>query len=187
MIYKKRNVLFGLDCARQAISKKDRVVIVEGYTDVMAAHLAGLESAVATLGTNLTQEHASLLRRFAVQGVSLLFDGDSAGLRAAERAYPALATELLSARICLMPEGLDPADLLSQDGRSGLDQVLAQGRDALDVYLSLLGGRLDLASHEGKMAAASSCREVLHGVADPLRRSDLLERMAAALFLPAQL
>ena len=120
----KRKLLFGLHRARKAKSKI--LVVMEGYTDVMAAHLAGLESAVATLGTSLTQEHASLLRRFAADGVSLLFDGDSAGLRAAERAYPALATELLSARICLMRDGLDPADLVSQDGRSGLDQVLAE-------------------------------------------------------------
>ncbi|MEZ5990718.1 MAG: DNA primase, partial [Planctomycetota bacterium] len=153
-VFNKRSLLFGLAKARQARAR--RLVVMEGYTDVIACHLAGIPEAVATLGTSLTREHAALIRRYAPDGTVLLFDGDEAGRRAAERAYAALSAETLPARICLLEGGKDPADLARAEGREGIERVLDGARDALEVWIELLSARHDPSRHEGKVAVAEA-------------------------------
>ena len=191
-VFNKRHVLYGLHEVRQnevrvrgteAAQKERKLIVMEGYTDVIAAHLGGVPIAVATLGTSLTREHTSLLRRFAPDGVTLLFDGDRAGKAAAERAFLSLTGELVPARIGLLPEGRDPADVVQTDGREGLELVVEDARDALTVWLELLRERVDTRTHEGKVSAANACRELLKGVDDPLRRDDLAQRIANALVI----
>jgi DNA primase len=191
-VFNKRHVLYGLYEVRQhetrsrasgGASTSRGLIVMEGYTDVIAAHLGGVPTAVATLGTSLTREHTSLLRRFAPDGVTLLFDGDRAGKSAAERAFASLTGELVPARIGLLPEGRDPADVVQTDGREGLELVVEEARDALDVWLDLVRERLDVRTHEGKVEAANACRELLKGVDDPLRRDDLAQRIANALVI----
>ncbi|MFQ5504104.1 MAG: DNA primase [Planctomycetota bacterium] len=200
-VFNKRRLLFGLHLARQERARQERarqerarqagnessLIVMEGYTDVVASWLSGIHNAVATLGTSLTPEHAALLRRFAPAGVTLLFDGDRAGRVAAERAFAALAAEILPARICLLEEGEDPAGLVRGGGAAALSGALEKGRDALEVFLELLDQRLDASTHQGKALVAEACREILRGVQDPLRREDLLERMSARLFLSPEL
>lgn len=181
-VFNKRNLLFGLHQARQNKAKK--LLVMEGYTDVIAVQLAGIHGAVATLGTSLTREHASLLRRFSPDGVTLVFDGDKAGRRAAERAWHALAGETLSARICLLPEGADPADLVVAGGAPALEQLLGGAEDALEVWFQLIDRRLDLRSHEGRSAAVRECAELLGALTDRARLEDLLQRFAARLMIP---
>lgn len=180
-VFNKRRVLFGLHQARQQNAR--RLVVMEGYTDVIAAQLAGVRGAVATLGTSLTTEHATLLRRFAPDGITLLFDGDDAGRRAAERAYQALASEVMPARVALLDRGLDPAAIVDQQGGEALEQIVAQAEDALEVFLQLLGQRLDLKTHAGKAEAVADCCAVLAGIANRFRREDLMQRFATRLFL----
>lgn len=180
-VFNKRRILFGLHQARQA--KARELLVMEGYTDVIAVQLAGHPGAVATLGTSLTRDHATLLRRFSPDGVTLVFDGDAAGRRAAERAFHALAGETLSSRICLLPDGLDPADLVQQEGGGALDAMLAEARDALDVWLQLVDQRLDLRSIDGKAQATRECTDILVTVSDRVRRDDLLQRFAGRLMI----
>jgi DNA primase len=180
-VFNKRRVLFALDHARTQRARE--VVVMEGYTDVIAAHIAGVSGAVATLGTSLTNEHAVLLRRFAPDGATLLFDGDRAGRLAAERAYRALAGEILPTRIALLAPGMDPADLVADEGRAGLDRVLEAAEDSHRAFLRLLGQRLDLSTAEGRAQAYQECCEVLATIRDRFRRQDLLERMAAGLMI----
>lgn len=180
-VFNKRRLLFGLHQARKRSAKS--LLVMEGYTDVIAAQLAGIDGAVATLGTSLTSDHATLLRRFSPDGVTLVFDGDKAGRRAAERAWHALAGEVLTARICLLPDGVDPADLVGSEGAEGMERVLAGSEDALEAWFRLLDARLDLRSHEGRAAATRECQEILGIVTDRARREDLLQRCSARLMI----
>jgi len=185
-VFNKRRLLFGLHQARKAETQE--LFVMEGYTDVIAAHLAGLTGAVATQGTSLTSDHAALLRRYAREGATLVFDGDRAGRQAAERGYKALANEVIPARICLLPEGLDPADLIlgSEEGPEAFREELSKGGEALETYVDLLSARLDFGTREGKMSAAEECRQILAQVQDRMRRHDLAARMARQLILPAE-
>lgn len=125
-VFHKSKALYGIDLAKQAIVKSETAVITEGYTDAIACHRFGVTNAVATLGTALTREHARLLRRLA-KTVILLFDGDEAGQKAADRALSVFFSEAVDIKICVLPDNLDPDDLLRQEGgparfRAALDR-----------------------------------------------------------------
>lgn len=110
-IYQKSEVLFGLSHAKQTIVRNDRVVLVEGYMDVLSLHQRGVTHVVATCGTALTTQQASLLHRFCPR-VDLLYDGDSAGIAAAERGVDVLVSEGVEVGVVLLPEGADPDDFV---------------------------------------------------------------------------
>jgi len=130
-LFNKSATLFGLHLAHKPISDSHTAVIVEGYTDVIAAHQAGAQNVVATLGTALTGEHASVLRRYADQ-VVLIFDADEAGQRAADRALQVFFNQPIDVKIAVLPDGLDPADLLAQpDGLDRWHAAIAQAADAM--------------------------------------------------------
>ncbi|MCA9284240.1 MAG: DNA primase [Phycisphaerales bacterium] len=130
-LFSKSRILYGLHLAKQAILARRTVVVTEGYTDVIACHQAGLDNVVATLGTALTRDHARVLKRLC-ETVILLFDGDEAGMKAADRAVEVFFAEPIDVRICTLPDGLDPDDLLRQpDGRARFESALAQSEDAL--------------------------------------------------------
>lgn len=112
-IFHKGRSLYGLHLAKRAIIEHKLAIVCEGYTDCMACHEAGFEHSVATLGTSLTRDHARLLQRLA-ERVVLLFDGDEAGQRAADRAVEVFFAETIDVLICTLPDGLDPDELLRQ-------------------------------------------------------------------------
>ena len=129
--FNKSATLFGLHRAQRSIIDTRTAVIVEGYTDVIAAHQAGFENVIATLGTALTRDHARLLRRYCDR-VRLVFDADEAGQRAADRALEVFFQEPLDVEIAILPEGLDPADLLGKDnGPAQLKGSLEAAEDAM--------------------------------------------------------
>ena len=141
-LFKKGRTLYGLHLARGAIIKSRRAIVTEGYTDVVACHQAGLTNTVATLGTALTPEHVGVLKRLC-QELVLVFDGDEAGQRAADRALEIVFAEPLDVRICVLPDGLDPADLLGvARGAERLQAALEGAEDVLAFkvqrYRSLL-------------------------------------------------
>jgi DNA primase len=124
-LYQKRSLLYGLHLAHQPILDAGNAVVVEGYTDAIAAHQAGLTNAVASAGTALTEEHLKTLARI-TNSVTLAFDGDHAGLQAVERAADlSRADHDVRFHIAMLPSGHDPADLLANDGRRLLEDALA--------------------------------------------------------------
>lgn len=133
-VFPKSKLVFALDVARDAIRGRKTAVVMEGYTDVIAAHQAGYEHVVATLGTALGDSHVSLLKRFA-QTVVLVYDGDEAGLAAAERALVRFLAQDVDLRILALPEGLDPADYLAKDSDGGFGELLAKAPTALEFKL----------------------------------------------------
>lgn len=138
-LFHKRLVLYNGQAARQAARDGKAVIVVEGYLDVIAAVTAGFEGTVAPLGTALTEDHLQLLWRMSEQPI-LCFDGDSAGQRAAERAAE-LVLPLLqpgrTVRIATLPEGLDPDDIIKQQGRDAFADVLERARSLSDVIWSI--------------------------------------------------
>jgi DNA primase len=130
-VFDKSKTLYGLHLARRAIIDAGLTIVTEGYTDVIACHQAGLENVVGTLGTALTPRHAGILSRLC-NTVVLLFDGDEAGQRAADRAVEVFFQVPVDVRICVLPGGLDPDDLLRQPGGlSQLEAAVDAAEDAL--------------------------------------------------------
>lgn len=125
-IYRKSRVLYGMYRAREAIRQSRRAVLVEGYLDVIACHRAGVTSAIASLGTSLTEDHAKLLKRWCEE-VVILYDSDEAGQRAAGRAVEILEAEQLRVRVALMPPGDDPDTLLRKEGAAAVQRSVEGG------------------------------------------------------------
>src|ERR1700761_719543 len=131
-VYHKSQVLYGLDLARKDISRGRQVVVVEGYTDVMACHLAGVTTAVATCGTAFGAEHISVLRRLMMDGdafrgeMIFTFDGDSAGRKAAERAFADDQKFMSYTFVAIEPNGLDPCELRQKSGDAAVRDLVAR-------------------------------------------------------------
>jgi len=130
-IFHKSKTLYALHLARQSIMDTGKAIVTEGYTDVIACHQAGITNVVGTLGTSLTRDHARMLSRIC-DTVVMVFDGDEAGQRAADRAVEAFFAEPVDIRICTLPDGCDPDDLLKQkDGAALFHETIEAADDAL--------------------------------------------------------
>ena len=140
-LFSKSRCAFGLDLARQAIVESRTVAIVEGYTDVMMAHQYGVSNVVSVLGTALTEQHVTILRRFADR-IVLLFDGDSAGDLAVNRAVELFLSQPVEIAIATLPDGLDPDEFVMNRGASGFRELLDTAKDALTYQWERLQRRL---------------------------------------------
>jgi len=129
-LFDKSNTLYGLEQARHEIVRTGTAVIVEGYTDVIMAHQVGCTNFVATLGTSFTAGHGRTLRRYAKK-VVLLFDSDTAGMAAANRALEVCLSQHLDIKLAFVPQGKDPCDFAILAGKEGLDRVIEQAVDVL--------------------------------------------------------
>jgi DNA primase len=129
-LFDKSNTLYGLEQARHRIVETGTAIVVEGYTDVIMAHQFGCTNAVATLGTSFTAGHGRTLRRYAKR-VVLLFDSDTAGMAAANRALEICLSQHLDIKLAFVPEGKDPCEFLLVAGKEGLDRVVEQAVDVL--------------------------------------------------------
>lgn len=142
VVFEKSCMLYGLHLASQAIQKLGRAVVTEGYTDTIACHQAGFENVVATLGTALTARHARALQRLCGE-IVLVFDGDDAGAKAADRAIEVFFSQPVDVKIVVLPPGVDPADLLAlEDGAVRFREALDGAVDALDYRFTRLRQRL---------------------------------------------
>ncbi len=177
--FSKARLLYGFDTARMVIARARTAVLVEGYLDLIALAQAGVANAVATCGTALSLEQARLLRRSCRQ-VILLFDGDRAGRKAAVRAsHVCLAAGLEEARVAALPQGVDPADLVMQQGNEALQAQLAGAVS----YLAFVRGAVTQAGDD-RLALEKGVHQVLSTIAevpDAIRREYML-REAAELF-----
>lgn len=180
-IYNKSRLLYGLDKARTAIARSGRSVVVEGYTDVIALHRAGVPEAVATCGTALTEEHFDLLRRFADR-VVLAFDADEAGTEAARRTSELEAPVRLDLdmRVAVMPDGGDPADIVQAGRASEVLEAIEQSRPLLQFRLEREVAGLDLSEPEARARALHSAATLVARITDPIARREY-ERFVARL------
>ncbi|MFB9067992.1 DNA primase [Pseudofulvimonas gallinarii] len=178
-LFHKGRELFGLWQARQAQGKLARLLVVEGYMDVIALHQHGLEQAVATLGTATTREHAELLFRNAPD-VYFCFDGDRAGRQAAWRAVESVLPRMTDGRqawFVFLPDGEDPDSLVRKEGAAGFEQRLAQATPLSSFFFSELGQDVQLGSLDGKARLAERARPLLAQLPDGVFRDLMLEAL----------
>ena len=190
-LFNKSATLYGLNLAKKPIIDSKTAVIVEGYTDVIACHQYGARNVVATLGTALTAEHVRELRRYA-EKVVLIFDGDEAGQKAADRAVELFLTGDLDVYIAILPDGLDPADFMAQqDGKQRWDDAIDAARDALSYQFTRLSDQLDGASTltgRQNLADGYLTRLAQLGLAQAgsIRRALVVQRLSEILHMPEQ-
>jgi DNA primase len=166
LLFQKRKNLYAADLARAASREAGWVAVVEGYTDVIAAHQVGIGNVVGTLGTALGDDHLVALRRLADR-VVLIFDGDAAGQKAADRALELFLEHELDLRVLSLPGGLDPCDFLLREGAGAFRELIGRAVDPLVFLLSRSRARFDFGSLEGASRAAEWILSILAGI--PLR------------------
>jgi DNA primase len=160
LLFQKRRHLYAADLARAEARRAGWVGVVEGYTDVIAAHQVGLTNVVGTLGTALSEDHAASLRRLADR-VVLVFDGDEAGRRAADRALEIFLGHELDVRVLSLPNGLDPADFLAERGGDEFRRLLERAVDPMVFLVERARDQFDLDSTEGARQAAEHILGIL--------------------------
>jgi len=171
-IYKKSQVLYGIDLARRDIARSSQAVVVEGYTDVMACHLAGVPTAVATCGTAFGEEHGRVLRRLLhdheeFRGeVIFLFDGDEAGQKAALRAFGGDQQFVGQTYVAVEPDGLDPCDLRIRSGDASVRELVARRTPLYRFVLGNVVGRYDLDRADGRVDALREAAKLVSSVRD---------------------
>jgi DNA primase len=161
-LFDKSNTLYGLEQARHQIVATGTAVVVEGYTDVIMPHQHGCTNLVATLGTSFTAGHGRILRRYAKR-VVLLFDSDTAGMAAANRALEVCLSQHLDIKLAFVPQGKDPCDFVLAAGKEGLDQVVAQATDVLQFKWDRL--RETFAADDTLASRKGAVEEFLQAVA----------------------
>jgi DNA primase len=184
-VFSKGRMLFGLSAAREGIGDDRRVLLTEGYTDVIMCAQKGFPAAVATLGTSLTRDHLRLLRRFADE-VLVLFDSDSAGMAAAERGLDLFFEEELPARVVTLEEGLDPCDYLMKRGPEAFAERLNASVDLFEFKLAAVRSAHNLETAHGRRAAVKALMETVGRVSDPIMAAELRRRAAEAYGLPEE-
>ena len=181
-LFSKRQVLYGLYEGQVAVRQRRRLVIVEGYTDVMAAHRAGIEEAVAALGTAFGPEHAQQCRRLADQ-VVVLMDADAAGQSAARSLCERLLAQGLQVRVAPLPEGEDPDSLVRRQGPTALSAAVAAAEPALAYFMARVF-TADADGVEARAQAAYGLRPLLFALPAGLERDLYLQRLATQVGLP---
>ncbi len=171
-IYKKSQVLYGIDLARRDMARTSQAVVVEGYTDVMACHLAGVPTAVATCGTAFGDDHARVLRRFLhdheeFRGeVIFTFDGDAAGQKAALRAFDGDQNFVSQTYVAVEPDGLDPCDLRIQKGDAAVRELVARRVPLYRFVLANVVGGFDLDRADGRVDAVRAAARLVASIRD---------------------
>lgn len=183
-VYHKSSVLYGLDLARKSIVKTRQIIVVEGYTDVMACHLAGFDNAVATCGTAFGEEHIRVINRLFGQtatepaSVVFTFDPDAAGQKAALRVYSDSHKFNALTFVAVGPDGLDPADLRQQRGDDAIAQLIQNKRPLFEFVIRHRVSKFDLSDLSARVAAARSAGEVVAALTDPALQSAYTRMLA---------
>uniref|UniRef100_UPI00404ACAA2 DNA primase n=1 Tax=Candidatus Planktophila sp. TaxID=2175601 RepID=UPI00404ACAA2 len=177
-VYKKSQVLYGLDAAKKEIAKKRQAVIVEGYTDVMAAQLAGITTAVATCGTAFGADHIRILRRLLMDDdsfrgeVIFTFDGDAAGQKAALRAFSEDQKFVTQTFVAVEPDGLDPCELRQQKGDLALRDLIARRVPLFEFAIRAELAHHKLDSAEGRVNALNAAAPLVAQIRDKSLRPE---------------
>lgn len=169
-LYKKSHVLYGIDLAKKDIGKTGRAVVVEGYTDVMACHLAGVTTAIATCGTAFGEDHIKILRRMLMDNsrtkVIFTFDGDAAGQRAALRAFEDDQKFAAHTSIAVGPGGMDPCELRLAQGDEGVRQLVERSTPLFEFAIRSVVSKHEVDSPEGQAAALEEAAPIVAQIKD---------------------
>ncbi|HEY6646256.1 MAG TPA: DNA primase, partial [Mycobacterium sp.] len=184
VLYKKSSVLFGLDLAKRDIAKSHQAVVVEGYTDVMSMHLAGVTTAVASCGTAFGDEHLSMLRRLMMDDnffrgeLIYVFDGDAAGRAAAVKALEGEQNLAGQSFVAVADDGMDPCDLRLKSGEGALRDLVARRTPLFEFAVRTALSEHDLDSAEGRVSALRRCVPMVARIKDSMLRDEYARRLA---------
>ena len=184
LLYKKSSVMFGVDLAKRDIAKGHQAVVVEGYTDVMAMHLAGVTTAVASCGTAFGDEHLAMLRRLMMDDsffrgeLIYVFDGDAAGRAAALKAFGGEQNLAGQSFVAVAPDGMDPCDLRLRSGDGALRDLVARRTPLFEFAIRTAIAEMDLDSAEGRVAALRRCVPMVGQIKDPTLRDEYARQLA---------
>ncbi|MGW2489209.1 DNA primase [Streptomyces sp. NPDC001606] len=184
-IYRKSQVLYGIDLAKKEIAKTSRAVVVEGYTDVMACHLAGVTTAIATCGTAFGGEHIKILRRLLMDNgsarVIFTFDGDAAGQKAALRAFEDDQKFAAETYIAVAPDGMDPCDLRLAKGDEAVADLVEPRTPLFEFALRQIVSRYDLDTPAGRAAALDEAAPVVARIKNSGAQHEVAVELAGML------
>ena len=189
-VFHKSSNMFGIDKAKSHIVSASTAIVVEGYTDVIAMHEAGIRNAVATLGTALTSQHVKTLSRFATN-IVYLFDGDAAGQKAADRASEFIdwssavesSRNPIELKVAVLPGGMDPAEFIGAHGAEGLRKEIAQAQPLLRFSINRCLERYDLHKPELKVRAMEEALRILYPIRNSVSATDYVNLIADRLNL----
>ena len=185
-LYKKSQVLYGIDLAKRDIAKTRQIVVVEGYTDVMACHLAGITTAVATCGTAFGTDHIKIARRLLSDDgtggeVIFTFDGDAAGQKAALRAFEEDQRFTAQTYVAVDPNGMDPCDIRQSHGDAAVAELISSRRPLFEFAIRSTLRRFDLNTVEGRVSALRAAAPVVADIRDPAMRPAYARELAGWL------
>jgi len=184
LLYKKSSVLFGIDLAKRDIARGHQAVVVEGYTDVMAMHQAGVTTAVASCGTAFGDEHLSMLRRLMMDDnffrgeLIYVFDGDAAGRAAAIKAFDGEQNLTGQSYVAVAPDGMDPCDLRLKSGDAALRDLVARRTPLFEFAIRTAIAEVDLETAEGRVAALRRCVPMVGRIKEPTLRDEYARQLA---------
>lgn len=184
VLYKKSSVLFGIDLAKRDIARGHQAVVVEGYTDVMAMHLAGVTTAVASCGTAFGDEHLSMLRRLMMDDkffrgeLIYVFDGDAAGRAAALKAFEGEQNLAGQSFVAVAADGMDPCDLRLASGEGALRDLVARRTPLFEFAIRTALAELDLDNAEGRVTALRRCVPMVAQIKDSTLRDEYARQLA---------
>jgi DNA primase len=190
-LYKKSQVLYGVDLARREIAKEQQVVLVEGYTDVMACHLAGVTTAVATCGTAFGVDHIKVLRRLLMDDATMrgsvifTFDGDAAGQKAALKAFNEDQRFMAHTFVAVATDGLDPCDLRLAHGDAAVRALVEDKVPLFEFAIKQTIATYDLNTAEGRVAALREAAPIIATIRDSALRPEYARRLAGWLGMDA--
>jgi DNA primase len=186
-LYKKSQVLYGIDLARRDIAKQQQAVIVEGYTDVMACHLAGVTTAVATCGTSFGAEHIKVLRRLLMDEdqmrghVVFTFDGDAAGQKAALRAFEEDQRFVSQTFVAVEKSGMDPCELRQAHGDAAVRELVESRSPLFEFAIRSILAAYNLETAEGRVGALQEAAPLVARIKDPSLRPEYARMLAGWL------
>ncbi|MGD0228943.1 MAG: DNA primase [Syntrophorhabdales bacterium] len=176
-VFTKRSVLYGVDKARREIAEQDEAIIVEGYFDLISLHAAGVKNAVATLGTSVTEDQVSRLRNY-TENITLMMDGDEAGVKSALRLITLFAEMGINGKMVVLPEGHDPDSFVRAHGKEGVQRALEEKRALLDYFFDRHVKEDGMGTLEGRIAFIKSVVPHIEAMRDTVRRRLYIQRLA---------
>ena len=178
-LYKKSSTLYGVYEARDEIRRRRRVIVVEGYLDAIRLHEQSWSESVATCGTALTVEHIRILKRLGAENVILLFDGDKAGIKAAEKSAELFLENDLDSKVMILPDGLDPDDYFKKYSNEDFKNLLDQARFDFEFIIDRTKERTDGTGFEYQQKAVEEILQIANGINAEIKKELFLSKVAS--------
>ena len=176
-VFYKGKTLYALNLAKESIQKKNQVIVLEGYTDILTCHQFGIENSVATLGTALTGDHVSIISRYAEE-VVIIYDADTAGVKATLRGLDLLIGSGLKVKVVALPQGTDPDDFLRSQGVEKFQREISRSLSLVDYRIKLVSQNTDLSNSEGKVAVVEEVLPTIARIKNLVEQKEEIKKLS---------